>query len=82
MKILRNLTSNHVVKLKSVVLPESRENFNDIYLIFELLDTDLAETIRRKALKPEHIKYFITKIMEGMKELHSYGILHRDLVIL
>lgn len=67
MKILRNLKSKNIVKLKSIVLPESREKFSDLYLIFELLDSDLAETIKSKALTPTHIKYFITRIIEGMK---------------
>jgi serine/threonine protein kinase len=57
-----------------------REILGDIYLISELMETDLNRVIKSKQkLKIEHIQYFLYQILRAFKYIHSAGIIHRDL---
>jgi cyclin-dependent kinase 7 len=44
----------------------------NIYLVYELLDSDLSEIIKDKdiLLSSSHIKAYMKMILEGVKELH------------
>ena len=58
----------------------SREVLGDIYLVCELMETDLSRVIRsRQQLLTEHIQYFIYQVLRAFKFLHSANIIHRDL---
>lgn len=46
LKILRNLEHENILRLQSLVLPKSRENFNDIYILTELVESDLYSIIK------------------------------------
>jgi hypothetical protein len=40
--------------------PASRDNFNDVYLVYDLMDTDLHQIIRSsQALTDDHFQYFL-----------------------
>lgn len=68
---------------KTVMLPKSRETFNDIYVVSELMNTDLASIIKSpQPLSDSHIQFFIYQILRGLKYMHSANIIHRDLVTL
>ncbi|KAF2298346.1 hypothetical protein GH714_022762 [Hevea brasiliensis] len=57
-----------------------RESFNDVYIAYELMDTDLHQIIRsNQALSEEHCQYFLYQILRGLKYIHSANVLHRDL---
>jgi serine/threonine protein kinase len=57
-----------------------REVLGDIYLVSELLETDLNRVIKSKQkLKIEHIQYFLYQIFRAFKFIHSADIIHRDL---
>lgn len=46
----------------------------------ELMDCDLHRIIQSKqTLTDQHFKCFIRQILEGIKAMHSIGVLHRDL---
>ena len=55
------------------------KNPNDIYLIFEFMETDQHAVIRGKLLENVHKQYVIYQILKGMKYIHSAEIIHRDL---
>lgn len=42
LKILRLMKHENLVDLKTLLLPKSREEFDDVYMVTELLETDLA----------------------------------------
>jgi serine/threonine protein kinase len=64
-----------------MLLPKSREEFDDVYMVTELLETDLAQVIKSdQVLTNEHIQLFLYQILRGLKYLHTGNILHRDLV--
>ena len=44
-----------IVKIKDIIQPPERENFNDVYIAYELMDTDLHQIIRSsQALTDDH----------------------------
>jgi serine/threonine protein kinase len=59
---------------------EKEGTFSDVYLIMELMDTDLNQVIKSKqTLLREHVIYFLYQTLSGLKHIHDCGILHRDL---
>ena len=59
---------------------EKEEDFSDVYLIMELMDTDLNQIIKSdQTLLRDHVIYFLYQTLLGLKHIHDCGILHRDL---
>ncbi|KAI8810009.1 kinase-like domain-containing protein [Cladochytrium replicatum] len=55
-------------------------NFNEIFLVQELMEADLHQIIRsEQPLTDAHFQYFIYQICRGLKYIHSANVLHRDL---
>ena len=59
-QLLRHLRHDNVVALHDVLRPPSLAEFNDVYLVYELMDTDLHQIIRSpQPLTDEHCQYFV-----------------------
>ncbi|KAI9508799.1 CMGC/MAPK protein kinase [Russula earlei] len=68
-----------IVSILSIIKPPSLEEFKEIYLIQELMQTDLHRVIRTQKLTDDHCQYFIYQTLRALKSIHSAGIVHRDL---
>ncbi|KDO73060.1 hypothetical protein CISIN_1g0426812mg, partial [Citrus sinensis] len=79
-KLLCHMTHENIVKVKDIIPPMDKEKFNDVYIVYELMDTDLHQIIRSKqALTDDHCQYFLYQLLRGLKYIHSANVLHRDL---
>ncbi|KAL6614847.1 hypothetical protein ACP70R_037117 [Stipagrostis hirtigluma subsp. patula] len=79
-KLLRLLRHPDIVQIKHIMLPPSRREFRDIYVIFELMESDLHQVIRANDdLTPEHHQFFLYQLLRGMKYIHAANVFHRDL---
>ena len=65
-----------VVKLLGVI---EAKNPNDLYLVFEFMETDLHAVIRGDILEDIHKQFIVYQILKGLKYIHSADIIHRDL---
>lgn len=81
LKFLRLLRGHeNIVEIKDILMPASTRNFNDVFVVFELMPTDLAHVLRSKTeLSNLHIQYFMYQLLRGIYFLHSAGVFHRDL---
>jgi serine/threonine protein kinase len=80
MRLLRHFNHENIVKLRKILSPRDCNNFSDIYLLFEIMDTDLAQIIRSpQVLKEQHTQYFTFQLLRGLEYLHSKNIVHRDI---
>mmetsp|Transcript_19953 Transcript_19953/g.43666 ORF Transcript_19953/g.43666 Transcript_19953/m.43666 type:complete len:378 (-) Transcript_19953:354-1487(-) len=79
-KLLRHLSHENIISVKDIMPPNSRVEFKDVYLVYELMDTDLHQIIRSsQTLTDDHCQYFIYQILRGLKYVHTANVLHRDL---
>lgn len=79
-KLLCHMDHENVVKIKDIIRPPTRDIFDDVYIVYELMDTDLHQIIRStQALTEDHCQYFLYQLLRGLKYIHSANVLHRDL---
>ncbi|CAM8932703.1 unnamed protein product [Rhodiola kirilowii] len=79
-KLLRLLRHPDIVEIKHIMLPPSRREFKDIYVVFELMESDLHQVIKANDdLTPEHHQFFLYQLLRGLKYIHSANVFHRDL---
>lgn len=79
-KLLRHFNHENILSIKDILPPKSRTDFNDVYIVSELMDTDLQQIISSsQKLTDDHCQYFVYQILRGLKAIHSAHVLHRDL---
>ncbi|SCU81613.1 LAFA_0C06172g1_1 [Lachancea sp. 'fantastica'] len=78
-KLLRCFQHENIISIFDIQRPASFESFNEVYIIQELMDTDLHRVIATQTLSDDHIQYFIYQILRGLKCLHAADVIHRDL---
>jgi mitogen-activated protein kinase 1/3 len=77
-KLLKSFRHENVLSLCTFYVGSGK--FDDVYLVTELFDTDLATVIRSKQpISEDHAKYFIYQVLRGLKYVHSANVVHRDL---
>lgn len=81
LKFLRLLSQHeNIIRTRDVLLPGQLDRFNDAFVVFELMPTDLEHVLRSKnVLRPDHVKYFMWQLLRGVHFMHASRVLHRDL---
>lgn len=79
-KLLRLLRHPDIVEIKHIMLPPSQREFKDIYVVFELMESDLHQVIKANDdLTPEHYQFFLYQLLRALKYIHTANVFHRDL---
>lgn len=81
-RILRCIDHDNIVKLQTLLPIEAsaRSTFAEVYVVFEIMETDLATVIKSKqTLALQHIQIFMFQIINALSYLHRCHVVHRDL---
>lgn len=80
LRILRHLQHENLMQVKNIFITGAKSEFEEIYVVSELMETDLASTLRSsQPLSDDHCQFFLYQILRGMKYVHSAQVIHRDL---
>ncbi|CAI9094147.1 OLC1v1029836C1 [Oldenlandia corymbosa var. corymbosa] len=76
-KLLQSMDHENIIAIKDIIRPPKREDFRDVYIVYDLMDTDLHQVIRSdQKLTDDHIQYFLYQILRGLKYVQSANVLH------
>ncbi|SCU90584.1 LANO_0D09274g1_1 [Lachancea nothofagi CBS 11611] len=82
LKLLKLFHSHeNIISVLDVVRPLSMDKFQAVYLVQELMETDLHKVINGggSRLSDDHIQYFTYQILRALKAIHSAQVIHRDI---
>ncbi len=80
LKLLKHFNNHeNIISILDIQKPLNFESFNEVYLIQELMETDLHRVIKSQRLSDDHCQYFIYQTLRALKSMHSANVLHRDL---
>ncbi|EEB07814.1 CMGC/MAPK/ERK protein kinase Spk1 [Schizosaccharomyces japonicus yFS275] len=78
-KLLKYFQHENIISILDILPPPSYQAFQEVYIVQELMETDLHRVIRSQPLSDDHCQYFLYQLLRALKMLHSAGVIHRDL---
>ncbi|KAH9163894.1 hypothetical protein LEN26_000292 [Aphanomyces euteiches] len=79
-RLLGHFNHKNITRLLDLPPPPSRAAFDDMYIIAELMETDLHQVIySMQPMSDDHVKYFLYQILCALHHIHSAGVIHRDM---
>ncbi|EGZ26491.1 hypothetical protein PHYSODRAFT_551829 [Phytophthora sojae] len=79
-RLLGHFNHKNITRLLDLSPPPSRKQFDDMYIITELMETDLHQVIySMQPMSDDHVKYFLYQMLCALHHIHSAGVLHRDM---
>lgn len=70
--ILKSLKNKFVVGLFDLIAPTNRENFDSIYMVLSLAESDLKKVIKSAIfLEQKHIDTVVYNLLCGINYIHS-----------
>ena len=61
-KLLRHFHHENIISILDILRPRSLHQFTEVYLVQELMETDLHRVIRTQQLSDDHCQYFIYQV--------------------
>lgn len=79
-RMMRHFKHENILSLKDIMTPPMDSPWSDVYLVLDLMDTDLHYVLHsQQALSQQHVQWVIYQLCRGLKAIHSCNVLHRDL---
>ncbi|EFO88475.1 hypothetical protein GCK72_013798 [Caenorhabditis remanei] len=79
LKLMSLVNHKNIIGILNCFTPQKKlDEFNDLYIVMELMDANLCQVIQMD-LDHERLSYLLYQMLCGIRHLHSAGIIHRDL---
>lgn len=79
-RLLGQMNHENILTVLDMDEPADYMTFNDVYIVTELMDTDLNKLLRSKhPLLEAQCKYFGYQLLRALLYIHSVNIIHRDI---
>jgi serine/threonine protein kinase len=80
LRFLRVFKHPNVVRLHDVMVPRVANEFDDVFLVTELLETDLASLIKSKTVLDDvHNRWIMYQLLRALVYVHGANVSHRDI---
>ena len=70
LRLLRHLKHENIIELRDIMLPPSTNVllWKDVYVVYELMDTDLDYVIKSgQEISDDHVQYITSQLLAGIK---------------
>ena len=78
-KFLRYLNHDNIISIRDIRISFDCDSLTDIYLVEELMATDLQHIIATHSISGDDCRLLIGQLLCAVEAMHSAGILHRDI---
>ncbi|KAK3259506.1 mitogen-activated protein kinase, partial [Cymbomonas tetramitiformis] len=80
-KLLRLLQHPGIVKILHVMLPPNQRDFHELFIVFEIMESDLHNVIQANDISvlAQHQRHIMYQMLCALKHIHTAGVFHRDL---